>query len=561
MKDKIAKWLLILTGTIVWSLTMVKSGLIYSYGAGFWGANGHDGIWHIALIDKLTEFPFMMPVFAGFPLQNYHIGFDLLVAFLHIETGFSISNLYFQILPPVFALLIGLLVYWFILSWTKSGRSAFWSVFFVYFGGGLGWLITLVRIGRFDGESMFWSQQAISTLINPSFALSLIFILLGLIFLLKYQKTHKILFLIFSSIFFGLLIEIKIYAGVLVLAGLFVSCIWRVVKERKLDLVLTFLISLAISTLLFLGLGGKNPQSLLVFQPFWFLETMMGLSDRFGWMKFYSAMTTYRMGGIWIKAIAAYTAASIIFLIGNLGTRIIFIRDIFKKLDFIKVFAFSIIAAGFVIPMFFLQKGTPWNTIQFFYYSLFFSAILAGITISRINKVILIIVVLLTIPTTIGAMKHYLPVMPPAKVSSGELEALNFLKNKPDGIVLTYPFDSIKAKEAEANPPRPLYLYESTAYVSAFSGKTTFFEDEVNLNITGYDWKVRLSEIKSWYKEPNQEKAREFLKKNNIKYVYWLKGDKRFLYASEQRAYLGETQLGIERIFENKEVNIYQVEY
>jgi len=43
--------LLIIIGSLVWSLTMVKSGLCWDAkcvgGIGFWGPNGHDGVWHI----------------------------------------------------------------------------------------------------------------------------------------------------------------------------------------------------------------------------------------------------------------------------------------------------------------------------------------------------------------------------------------------------------------------------------------------------------------------------------------------------------------------------------
>ena len=265
LKNNIWAISLLVLGTFFWSLTMVRSGLCWdaqcASGVGFWGANGHDGIWHIALINQLIKYPFMMPVFSGFFLQNYHIGFDLLVAFLHVETGISINTPYFQILPPVFALIIGLLVYWFIWNWRRSKKEALWSTFFVYFGGGFGWLVTLLRSGKFDGESMFWSQQAISTLINPPFALSLIIILLGLTLLLKYQKNHKLYLLILSSVFFGLLIEIKVYAGILVLGGLLVSGLWRVVKEKKFDLILVFIISLAISTFLFFKFGESRNQS------------------------------------------------------------------------------------------------------------------------------------------------------------------------------------------------------------------------------------------------------------------------------------------------------------
>lgn len=523
MKIDWKKWLLITIGTISWSLTMIKSGWIYSYGMGFWGANGHDGVWHVALAESLSRGSLDIPVFTRHVLQNYHIGFDLFLAFIHKITFIPIVNLYFQILPLLFAALIGLLTYMFTLNWTKSNRSAWWSTFFVYFGGNFGWIL-----GK--GESAFWSTQAISTLINPPFALSLIFILLGLISL---QKNRKLL----AILFFGLLIQIKSYAGILVLGALLVS-----------GNISVFFGSFLISIVIFLPLF-KSSSNLLVWQPFWFLETLMG-PDRLNWQRFYSAMTTYRMGGVWLKGIPAYLVAFAFFWIGNMGTRLLLIfRKI--KIDSINIFIYSIISAGIIIPMFFLQKGTPWNTIQFFYYSLFFSSVLAGIALSGINRYLLIVVVLLTIPTTIITLKDvYIPTRSPAMLPNDELSALSFLSRKSGGIVLTYPFDSIKAKEAEANPPRPLYLYTSTAYVSAFSAHNTFLEDEINLDITGYDWKDRRIEVEKWYKEKDQTKARQFLKENNIKYIYWVK---------PQRALLGEDQLGLIKIFENKEVNIYVV--
>jgi hypothetical protein len=545
LKSNLSLIIVLLLGALAWSVTMVKSGWIYPFGMGFWGANGHDGIWHIALINNFAKGVINVPVFAGYVLQNYHIGFDLLVAFLFKITRVPVVNLYFQILPPIFAFLIGFLTYKFVLLLTDSKKSGVLAAFFTFFGGSFAWVV-----GK--GESAFWSQQQISTLVNPPYALSLIFILLGLIALIKYQNTRKISFLAFSSICFGLLIEIKVYAGVLILGGLLVSGIWRKLKEKKWDFLIVFACSLAVSLIIFMP-SLKGSSKLVVWQPFWFLETMMGATDRLNWVRFYSAMTTYKSGGVFLKGILAYSVAFVIFIVGNFATRLLAFKNInLKKLTSLDLFFWSVILAGIIIPTFFLQKGTPWNTIQFFYYSLFFSGILAGIFVAKLNKWILVLVVALTIPTTIISLKDiYLPGRPPAMLSNEELSALKFLGSQPDGIVLTYPFDVNKAKEAEVNPPRPLYLYESTSYVSAFSGKTTFLEDEVNLDITGYDWRTRRKEIESWYKETNKEKARGFLKGNGIEYVYWIK---------PQRAFLGEGQLGLIRIFENSHVDVYQTE-
>ena len=112
---KFNKCILLVAGTLVWSITMVKSGWSYSYGMGFWGANGHDGIWHISLINSLARGSLDMPVFAGEQIRNYHIGFDLLLAGLKLVTKIPANYLYFQIIPPIMALLIGLLTYKFMM--------------------------------------------------------------------------------------------------------------------------------------------------------------------------------------------------------------------------------------------------------------------------------------------------------------------------------------------------------------------------------------------------------------------------------------------------------------
>jgi len=503
LKDLLKKvnvWLLIvlIAGVLSWSVTMAKSGRCWdtncSGGIGFWGANGHDGIWHISLINQLAKGNFEMPTFAGETLKNYHIGFDLFVAAVSRVTGLSSVSLYFQIFPVVLALLIGILTYKFVLLWKKSKTKALWSTFFVYFGASFGWLVNIFRGKGIDGESMFWAQQGISTLINPPFALSIILILLGLIFLIKYHYKPSLYYLVIATLIFGVLIQVKAYAGILVLGGLFVAGIWELRKKKTKafkgnKLLLVFASSLVISIILYLPLN-KNSGQLLMFSPFWFLETMMGLTDRLGWLRFHSAMTTYRFGGIWLKAIFAYSIAFFIFWYGNMGTRLIGEFEVLrwiknpKKASWIEIFIISVIIAGVIIPMFFLQKGTPWNTIQFFYYSLTFSGIVAGISFgefikdkSKLVKIFSsILVIFLTIPTTIGTLNYvYLPKRPPAKLSQSELEGLGFLAEQPEGVVLTYPYDSFKAKEAIANPPKTaLFIRVNRVCVSIFQ-KTSVF--------------------------------------------------------------------------------------
>jgi len=257
-------FILVLLGTITWSLTMVKSGLVYDYGMGFWGPNGHDGVWHVAVVENLARGSFNMPVFAGEMLGNYHVGFDLIVAFVHRITTIPIVNLYFQIIPLILAFLIGLLTYKFVYLWRRSRKEAFWATFFVYFGGSWGWLVSLVSGGGLGGESLFWAQQSISTLINPPFALSLVLILYGLLLLMRKQTRAT---LIGSTLIFGSLIQVKAYAGVLVLGGLLVVGLYNFWRRKGSALLKVFLFSTLLSLVLFFPANWGSP-SLLVWEAY-----------------------------------------------------------------------------------------------------------------------------------------------------------------------------------------------------------------------------------------------------------------------------------------------------
>lgn len=536
---------------------MVKSGLIYPFGMGFWGPNGHDGIWHIALAESLSGGTWRMPDFSGDVIRNYHLGFDLILAILHKVTFIPTSILYFQILPPLMAILIGVFAYLFISVWTKSEKCAFWGTFFIYFGGGFGWLVTLIKTGKFGGESVFWSQQSISTLVNPPFALSLIFIFAGLYYLTKGLKTKDRKFLIIATFLFGLLIQIKVYAGILVIAALSASGILRIIYRNDSSLFKVAIGSLVVSILLFSSLN-TSLNSSIIFKPFWFLEEVMSSADHFYWPRFAEAMINYKLGENWLKAFLAYGFSLLLFLMGNFGTRLISLFWIVKKgfnyknYRYIEIIVVVITILGVLIPLLFIQSGTPWNTIQFMYYSLIFSGILSGVWLGRFmeNKntksffryATVVLILVLTLPTTTGTLQYnYLPPRPPAKISNEELEALKFLKRQPAGIILTEVFDRDAANNAINNPPRPLYLYESSAYVSAFTGKAVYMEDEVNLEITGYDWRGRRANEESFFRNPSLN----FIEENDISYIYDINRN------------VAINNLGLKTIFENSEVTVW----
>ena len=534
------KWLLIAAGTISWSLTMVKSGLISPYGLSFWGPNGHDGVWHISLINSLAKGSLSMPIFAGETIKNYHLGFDVLLAAIHRLTTIPASILYFQIFPPVLAFLTGWLLYHFIKKITDSDSSAFWAVFFTYFSGSLGWIV-----GK--GESAFWAQQSLSTLVNPPYALSLVLIILGLIFLEKRKIIPAI-------IVFALLPQIKIYAGILAFFGLFIASL------KRPEFFKVLIPSAVLSAVIFFPLN-TDSANLLVFKPFWFLDTLMG-EDRLGWPRFYSALSTYKQGLIYQKLIPAYLFSLAIFVVGNFGVRVLglFAYPRFNaKNRWVMLFLFSGSLLGLIFPMLFLQSGTTWNTVQFFYYSQFFFGIFAGLAfsymISRLANIPRIIVVVFLLaflaPSVRDTWVHYLPARPPAVLPHSEIAALELLSHQPRGTVLVPAFNKYAAAEAQKYPPRPLYLYESSAYVSAFSGHPVYLEDEVNLSIVGFDWLPRRLLVESFFTGKDLPAARKFTTDNSIKYIYLPEE-----YPASFTSYL--TELNFEKYFQNEKVSLWR---
>jgi len=543
---------LIIFGSLFQLSTVFRSGGHCQLGICFWGPNSHDGVWHLSLINQtLRHIPPRMPTFAGGVIKNYHWGYNLLAGLVSKTLPFSVADVHFRVLPFLFTLLLGYLSFKLGILITKSFWVGFWFVFLNYFAGSLGWLATLARNGVVGGESLFWSMQSSSFLLNPPYAMSVIFLLIGIILLKKWEKNLSYFKIILLGLIFGLLINIKAYSAVLFFLSLATSLLIFRKTDREKGLI--GLVSLMISAVVWL-LWQKQGKSPFIFEPLWFIRTMFEAQDR---------LFAPRLGQVWwalkdnwLVSPRFWILASggiVIFLLGNFGTRLAGLVK-FKK-SFWDLFFTGFIFWGVLIPTVFVQKGTAWNTIQFLYYGLFFSnwflaKLLASLT-RREAKSLLVLsfLVLPILPTNWSVFKNYFTLKPSAYISQKELEGLELLSRKEDGFVLTYPYNPFAKKGKE--PPLPLYLYETTAYVSAFSGKQVFLEDEMNLEITGFPWRERRAEAEKFFSSRDRVWARGFLLNNRIDYIYLV---------NDQRFSLEEGDLGVKMIFNNGQVRIYQVE-
>ncbi len=553
-RQKLTTIFTIIFGSLLLSVTMFRSGLSYNFGLGFWGPNGHDGIWHLSLINQLKQnIPPKNPVFSGTILSNYHWGFDLVVAFISRLTSISASFLYFQILPFIFALLLGFLSYKLAYSITKKHLVGLFFVILNYFAGSFGWLYTLFIHHRFGGESLFWSMQSASTLLNPPFALSLIIILTGFIWWQKYQ-TKSLKYAVIIGLIFSLLSAVKIYSGILIGLAFSLLCLYSFFFDKaKFKFNLTICLVMAtISFLILKLLGVLTASSVIEFNPFWFSRSLIESPDKFYWPRL--ASFTANQTNLLISLIVDFSLVAI-FIIGNLGFRflgIFSIKDKFlKSSPGFKIVSLSLCFLAFTIPIFFVQKGTAWNTIQFFYYGLFFANFYLAIFLSHLwsrQRIVTSLILILACLTSFATLKDYFGFPPPASLPIPEVEAINFLKTRPSGVVLTYPYNPYLKNDLST--PIPLYAYETTSYLSAFSQHQSFLEDEMNLEITGSDWRQRRQEVDTFFKTNDKYFARGFLINHQIDYIYLV---------DNQKLPLDPADLQIDKIYDSAYIRLYQV--
>lgn len=555
-KEKLTLLAVIVASSVLLSLTMFRSGLNYDFGIGFWGPNGHDAVWHLSLINQLKiNVPPANPIFSGYTLSNYHWGYDLVVALISKLIKIYPSILYFQILPIVFAIAIGLLSYKLSRLLTNNHLTSLLFVLFNYFSSSFGWIVTLIKSGQIGGESMFWSMQSASTLLNPPYALSLIILLWGLILWFRHKDSNSIVWGFVIGFILSLLCYVKVYSAILIGLSLSIYFIISFFKSKNISRFNLFVcLSMAVISIIILkSLGVLGSETLIEFKPFWFTRSMIESIDKFYWPKL--ASFRYNQTNFLITIILELFLV-FIFLVGNLGVRIFGIYKIISK--FIKKqiktedwLFFPILIISFSLPLFFVQKGTAWNTIQFFYYFLFIFNFYLAQYISSIysnNKIIAILLVILASLGSFGTLKDYFGNPPPSALPTSEVLALNYLKNQPNGNVLTYPYD--KYLKNSFPTPIPLYAYETTAYVSAFSEKPVFLEDEMNLDITGFDWKKRREKSLTFYDTDDKFLARGFLVNNNISYIYLVK---------DQGFKISEADLQVDQIYSQDDIKIFKV--
>lgn len=553
--------LIIIFGSLFQASLMLKSGWLTEKGIVFWGVNGYDGVWHLALAKELTRgFPPQNPGFVGELLKNYHFLGDLLIAQIHYFSKIPVSDIYFRFFPLFFALILNALVYFLAWQWTKNKIASLFSVFFLSFASSFGWVLNFFGLGSNNWETAFWGAQTPSAFLNPPFALSLVLITGALILLDIFEKEKNRNLVFILGLIFGTLIGVKIYGAVIVITALGVIGVWRALAKKDFALIKITILAGLIS-LGFYWKSNIKGEGFLIWKPWWFIRTMIEAPDRVNWINWEMRRQFYLFLGEKYKVLAIEAISFLIFLLGNLGSRVVgflSFKNLLKRKTFLDIFFLFALPISFFPPLFFVQKGVAWNTIQFFYYFIFFFCFLGGWAMGEIwkkfsNKLlkifITLVLIVISLPSAIKTFWWYNSPTPTTILDKKELEGLEFLKNNSaaNEIVLTYPYYEGKKKEF-LNPPISLTYYNSS-YVSFFSDKRVYLEDQNQANILGYPWRERLKKEEEFFTTNQKEKAKNFLEETGIDYIYLV----------DNQSFVLEKELGLIKLFDNGKVRIFKV--
>ena len=508
----------------------------------------HDTLWHFAVIHELARsFPPQNPGMAGVPLLNYHFLSDLILMLVHQGSGLSVETVYMYLAPPVVAFLFALSAFMLAKRLTKSTWKGLTGAAFTVFGGSAAYTIPLL-LGKNTPwfANSFMLDQPFDQLTNVHTVLGFSIFLFGVSILHRFVQDGRKNDAIFSGLLLGLSTAVKAYAGIVAVGALWTALVPELVLRRSRKMLLPTLIA----TGLFLGFTlwtSSTTKPPLLFLPGWILRRMVEDSGRFYNEHLTQLYQHYTAAGNIPRFIQINLEEFGLYLVGNLGVRILAFICIGKKiLRFSRASTMDFFLIGAVvfslgIPLLFVQPVSVYNTIQFSPYALMLLSILlvVEITEKKPHTALLILLFILSIPTTIKTFilaNQEESVTVPIK----EVEAMQFVNTLPEESVVLTPISS-----------QHRYLMK----IPGLGGRRTYFSGETFAVLTDTPYQYRLEAVEEFFSPETPVDRRErILKDAKITHIYSdSKGDTAMLEELEKDGF------PISKIFSNAMSTIFVV--
>jgi hypothetical protein len=231
-----------------------------------------------------------------------------------------------------------------------------------------------------------------------------------------------------------------------------------------------------------------------------------------------------------------YLGASLTYTISTLGMRVFGIGLLFSLVrDVIlrkKISSASLLGGASMIGalltclpgLLLIQKGVWWNTVQFFYFSQFLASIGFAIWLWQLSmdrRILFTFIACLTIFMSVcfladSLYSFFIP-QTASRISSDELKILTALKKLPDGLVYVQPYND-ENKKNTPDSERTLPDMIDTAYVSAISGKQTYFANETQLELLNIAYKSRQERLRSYSCDSIPPVTYAYLRRRDFRY-------------------------------------------
>lgn len=480
----------------------------------------HDNLWNISIIRELIkDFPPHNPAVSGEVLKNHHYLYLYFLALVNGVAKINIYDLYFRLGPVFVSFLFGGSLYLVSSIFTKKHIYRILSVFLGVFSGNFAYLVPLFTGSVNDWRgNIFFADQPFDQIFNPYTVLGFAVFLVSLYSLSQFCINKKISlpWLALTAILIGISYGIKSFGGVILIVSLtaFSFLAWILFHQKKL--LWLWFISAAVFLAVFFLISGLGTVS-LIFYPGWTLREMMIGEDKLNLPAFADVENFYLGSANTLGLLKIKFIELTIYLVGNLGVRILGFLFLFKVLlqkkqaVFLKIISLYILILTIValaFPLLFNLSGSPFNIVQFTPFALILLSLATALFLESYNcsKIIILLVVLLSLPVNV---KNLLGKFAAAGdvIDKSEVTALDYLANK--------------GHENDLILIDPLQFNQSPIYIPALSGRRVFLADPGFARQTGFNVDSKMAQIKWFFSHSLTDY--DFLKKNRIAYIYLLK--------------------------------------
>jgi len=209
-----------------WNSGAYKSGEVL-----FYGVNGQDSVYHLALIGSLiSNFPPFHPGLAGVPLKGYNFFYDFLISNFAQFYRFNPLDLFFRFFPLFIAFLLGFSSLA-LAKFLKFGKiTTLFLIFLMYFIQSFDFFVGYLYKFLNYNYSSAGITQSFANAIDPSIVISASFTLIG--FILLFSKGKKWSFLL-PVLVIGVIPQIKVYSGIVFYLGLTAVTLWELVRNKN----------------------------------------------------------------------------------------------------------------------------------------------------------------------------------------------------------------------------------------------------------------------------------------------------------------------------------------